>query len=150
MAEYRQAMLDASDALYFLHQMGIIHRNLRPACFEVSKLDGRLCIVDYGNSQQVGKTYPEIKRVISKPMRKISSLFLTFPTATTNGDREDIGSDENRISGTLGFRSRQPGFIHPDSYALAIIAGLPFFPNFSNLGKNGLLVQTDFWTFKRV
>ena len=96
-------MLDACDASFFLHQMGIRHRNLSPECFGVSKLDGLLCIVDYGNSQQVGKTYSKTKPVISQ--LKSNPPCLTFPIATTNVEHEDIRSDENGISGTLGFRS---------------------------------------------
>ena len=128
-AKYRNAMLDACDALFFLHQIGIRHRNLSPECFGVSQLDGRLCIGDFGNSQQVGKKYSKTRPVISQPTRSKSPC-LTFPIATTNVECEDIGSDKNGISGTLGSRSRQPGFMHSDSYAMAIIAGPPFFLNF--------------------
>ena len=137
-AKYRNTMLDACDALFFLHQIGIRHRNLSPECFGVSSLDGRLCIGDFGNSQQVGKKYSKTRPVISQPTRSKSPC-LTFPIATTNVEREDIGSDEKGISGTLGFRSQQPGFMHPDSYAMAIIAGLPFFPEFSNEGTERLV-----------
>ena len=35
--------------------------------------------------------------------------------------------------------------MHPDSYAMAIIAGLSLFPEISNLGADGLLQFEEAW-----
>lgn len=57
LADWRQAILDVIDAVYFLHQIGTSHQNLRPECFGVSKHNGCICILDFESSQKEGWSY---------------------------------------------------------------------------------------------
>ncbi|WP_026734545.1 serine/threonine-protein kinase [Fischerella sp. PCC 9605] len=51
--EIREILLDLLPVLKFIHERGVIHRDLKPQNIIRRKSDGRLCLIDFGSSKQL-------------------------------------------------------------------------------------------------
>ncbi|MDM9380794.1 serine/threonine-protein kinase [Chlorogloeopsis sp. ULAP01] len=51
--EVREILLDLLPVLKFIHERGVIHRDIKPQNIIRRKSDGRLCLIDFGSSKQL-------------------------------------------------------------------------------------------------
>ncbi|WP_235656504.1 serine/threonine-protein kinase, partial [Fischerella thermalis] len=51
--EIREILLDLLPVLRFIHERGVIHRDIKPQNIIRRKIDGRLCLIDFGSSKQL-------------------------------------------------------------------------------------------------
>lgn len=51
--EIREILLDLLPVLKFIHERGVIHRDIKPQNIIRRKSDGRLCLIDFGSSKQL-------------------------------------------------------------------------------------------------
>lgn len=52
-AQVRQIMIDLLTVLKFIHQRGVIHRDIKPQNLVRRQSDGLLCLIDFGSSKQL-------------------------------------------------------------------------------------------------
>ncbi|AKG22919.1 serine/threonine-protein kinase [Calothrix sp. 336/3] len=51
--EIQEILLDLLPVLKFIHERGVIHRDIKPQNIIRRKSDGRLCLIDFGSSKQL-------------------------------------------------------------------------------------------------